>query len=79
MRGGNAPAPRERPFRESTRWLRGRLLDRLRGAPVGAWVEFPTAIGDHGPVAVAEALSAMCADGLLELDADRTRARLPIA
>jgi A/G-specific adenine glycosylase len=76
---GDAQEPRERPFRATTRWLRGRLLDRLRGAPDGAWVEFSGAIGDHGPAAVAEALSAMSADGLLELAAARTRARLPIA
>jgi A/G-specific adenine glycosylase len=79
MGRSDASAPRARPFRATTRWLRGRLLDRLRGVPDGAWVEFPAAIGDHGPTAVAEALSAMFADGLLELDAARTRARLPIA
>ena len=79
MRRSDAPAPRERPFQATTRWLRGRLLDRLRSAPDGAWVEFPAAIGDHDPAAVAKALSAMSADGLLELDAARTRARLPIA
>ena len=79
MGRSDAAAPRERPFSATTRWLRGRLLDRLRGAPDGAWVEFPAAIGDHGPAAVAEALSAMSADGLLELDAARTRARMPIA
>jgi A/G-specific adenine glycosylase len=72
--------PRTRPFPATTRWLRGRVLDRLRGAPDGAWVEFSAAIGDHGPAAVAEALSAMSGDGLVELDAGgRSRARLPIA
>lgn len=79
-RPAKARAPsREMPFRATTRWLRGRLLDRLRGEPDGAWVEFPAAIGDHGPAAVAEALLAMSADGLLELDDARSRARLPLA
>ena len=74
----DAPASREQPFRTTTRWLRGRLLDRLCDAPDGAWVDLSAPIGDHSPAAVAEALSAMSADGLLELDAARTRARLPI-
>jgi A/G-specific adenine glycosylase len=80
MGAADAHPPREKPFRATTRWLRGRLLDRLRAAPDGAWVELRVAVGDHAPAAVAEALAAMSADGLLELDAaDRSRARLPIA
>ena len=69
------PAPR---FEASSRWLRGRLLDRLRDASPGAWVALAAPIGDHDKVAVEVALAAMARDGLVELGAEPATARLPL-
>jgi A/G-specific adenine glycosylase len=74
-----APAPR-RPtprFPSTSRWLRGRILDRLRDAPDAAWVTFDAAIGTHDVDAVTLALSGLATEHLLELDGTPTRARLP--
>ncbi len=76
-------APRQsRPalrFRATTRWLRGRVLQRAREARDGEWVEFPDAIGEHRPAAVREAVQALAAEGLLEARdaAGAIEARLP--
>jgi hypothetical protein len=60
------------------RWLRGRVLDRLRDAPVDRWTTFSDDIGGHDITRIATALSALAADGLVEVDAARPlRARLP--
>ncbi len=70
-------------FQATTRWLRGRILDRLRVAPGDTWTTFDAPIGGHGPRAIATALQAMRRDGLLELQEPPgpagPRARLPIA
>jgi A/G-specific adenine glycosylase len=64
-------------FTATTRWLRGRILDRLRAAVDPAWTRLDEPIGVHDPSAVASALAALAAEGLIELDpADRRRARL---
>ena len=69
------PAPR---FPGTTRWLRGRILDRLRDAGDGAWTTFGEAIGAHSPQATAAALEAMSREGLIELrSATAPEARLP--
>jgi A/G-specific adenine glycosylase len=71
--------PARTPFALTTRWLRGRILDRLRLADDG-WTLFVDPIGDHAPAGVLAALAAMAADGLVELHAvDPARARLPLA
>jgi A/G-specific adenine glycosylase len=68
------------PFALTTRWLRGRILDRLTTASGGTWTAFIDPIGDHAPALVLAALGAMARDGLVELDAvDPARARLPLA
>ncbi len=72
------------PFPQTSRWLRGRIVDRLRSAGDGAWVEIDAPIGDHDANAVKIAVETLARDGLLETDgattADgRIRARLPIA
>jgi hypothetical protein len=69
------------PFERSSRWLRGRILDRLRDAPDQAWTELDGAIGTHDAEAVAAALASMARDGLVELagDGQRPSARLPTA
>jgi A/G-specific adenine glycosylase len=81
-------APRKRPptirFAATNRWLRGRILDRLRAAPDGDWVALDAAIGTHDLPQVRAAADAMAADGVLEIRTARgpdstLRARLPLA
>jgi A/G-specific adenine glycosylase len=72
---------RAAPFVTTNRWLRGRILDRLRGAPERAWTTFDEPLGTHDSAAVDLALDALAADGMVELDATHTtggprRARL---
>ncbi len=70
-------------FASTSRWLRGRIVDRLRTAPDGAWIAFAGPIGRHDEAAVMTALTALAAEGLIELDQRSTaavpgqRARLP--
>jgi A/G-specific adenine glycosylase len=64
------------PFPATTRWLRGRILDRLRDGPDGAWVRFDEAIGTHAHQAVVAELGRMSADGLLEVGPRAGDARL---
>jgi A/G-specific adenine glycosylase len=72
-----APEP---AFASTNRWLRGRIVDRLRAADDGAWVAVAAPIGEHDAVAVDRALRALARDGLVELDAaDARRARLATA
>ena len=67
-------------FASTTRWLRGRIVDRLRAAPDGAWTEVDAPIGSHDAIAVGAALEALARDGLVELDGgERRRARLATA
>ncbi|HET9519987.1 MAG TPA: A/G-specific adenine glycosylase [Candidatus Limnocylindrales bacterium] len=74
-RSGTEAAP---AFRTSSRWLRGRILDRLRDVAPPGWDRFDGAIGEHGDEVVLGALVALAAEGLAELDpADPRLARLP--
>jgi A/G-specific adenine glycosylase len=69
-----------RPFRQTMRWLRGRVLERLRTAD--GWVVFDGPIGDHDLSVVRAALVALSSEGLVELEARQSEqflARLPIA
>jgi A/G-specific adenine glycosylase len=67
------------PFRSSSRWLRGRILDRLREVDGSEWLDLDAPIGDHDRVAVIRALELLGAEGLVELDPDSAvRARLPL-
>jgi A/G-specific adenine glycosylase len=77
-RGGTAtPAV---PFMSTTRWLRGRILDRLRAAEDGTWVAFPGEVGTHDGAAVEAALVALAHEGMIELhSADPPAARLATA
>jgi A/G-specific adenine glycosylase len=77
--GRRSPSP---PFPSTTRWLRGRILDRLRAAPDEAWVELDAPIGAHDLDRVRAAAIAMASDGLVELEdrgASAVRARLATA
>jgi A/G-specific adenine glycosylase len=71
------------PFPSTNRWLRGRILDRLRAAPDGEWVQLDGSIGVHDLGRVLAAANAMAADGVVELGPDDPgagiRARLPLA
>jgi A/G-specific adenine glycosylase len=66
-------------FETTNRWLRGRVLERARSAPDGAWVAYPEGIGGHGVGAVREAVLSLGSDGLVEVreHADHLEARLP--
>ncbi len=65
---GRASAAREGavPFRSSNRWLRGRIVDRLRDLPDGEWARLSGPIGEHPPAAVESALEGLARDGLVE-------------
>jgi A/G-specific adenine glycosylase len=54
-------------FAATSRWLRGRIVDRLRSAPDGEWTQIEGPIGEHDATAVSTALAALAADGLIEL------------
>lgn len=84
------PGERARPRREAqsfattTRWLRGRIVDRLRAVRDGGWTTFDGPIGAHDLAAVAAALVTLGREGLIDLrPADAASgawlARLPIA
>ncbi len=68
------------PFPATRRWLRGRIVDRLRAATGTSWSRVEAPIGDHGAAAVRASLAALARDGVVELDAtDPDRARLATA
>jgi A/G-specific adenine glycosylase len=58
------------PFTSTVRWLRGRILDRLRAAPDAAWVTVVGPIGDHDNAAIRSAADDMTRDGLVEVAPD---------
>ncbi|HEX7472249.1 MAG TPA: hypothetical protein VF323_04140, partial [Candidatus Limnocylindrales bacterium] len=62
-------AARERPaaFATTRRWLRGRILDRLRETAGESWATFDGPIGEHDPVAVEAALRTLATEGMIEL------------
>jgi A/G-specific adenine glycosylase len=87
--GGSRDAPRRRAaarsvvrstaFPSTTRWLRGRILDRLRAAEGVDWHRLDAPIGDHDASRVAESLRTLAVDGLVELHPDSSlTARLPL-
>ena len=59
---------RATPFTATTRWLRGRIVDRLRAAPGSEWSIIESGIGDHDLAAVRSAIAALVRDGVIELD-----------
>ena len=61
------------PFATTTRWVRGRIIDRLRDAPAGQWTVLDGGIGAHDAAAVEGAIGALERDGLLERHGDDPR------
>ncbi|HEX9549555.1 MAG TPA: hypothetical protein VF971_00530 [Candidatus Limnocylindrales bacterium] len=81
-RRGDAAAAREpvAPFRSTSRWLRGRILDALRDAPGDAWASVSPPLGSHDGPALEAALSGLAREGLAERHpSDPWLARLPQA
>jgi A/G-specific adenine glycosylase len=75
--GSRRPRPVAAPtFPSTTRWLRGRILDRLRDAPDGAWVSFTGPLGEHSQEAVLLQIAGLGRDGLLELGSRPGHCRL---
>lgn len=53
-------------FASTNRWLRGRILDRLRAVADDGWLTIDAAIGSHDTERVRAAASAMAGEGLIE-------------
>jgi A/G-specific adenine glycosylase len=74
-RGARATREASAPFHTTNRWLRGRIMTRLRAEPGAGWAEIQVPLGSHGAGAIDDALAGLARDGLIELDAGG-RARL---
>jgi hypothetical protein len=78
-----ATGERPLPFERSSRWLRGRILDRLREVEGSGWATFDGPLGSHDRSAVLATVRILAREGLAELDRDAApaplRARLPLA
>ena len=66
----------EPAFELTTRWLRGRIIARLRSLDGDAWGRLPATIGAHGSEEVESAVVALQREGLLERRPDGA-VRLP--
>jgi A/G-specific adenine glycosylase len=64
------------PFEQTSRWLRGRIVERLRALNDDAWTRLPAVIGSHDEQAVVSAIAGLEQDGLLERSPDGS-VRLP--
>ncbi len=62
-------------FPATSRWLRGRLVALLTGAPAGTWVELPRSLGEHDADAIARAALGLERDGIFELNERSARIR----
>jgi A/G-specific adenine glycosylase len=74
--GRDGQATAAMPFEQTTRWLRGRIVDQLRGLEDGAWGRLAPAIGGHAETAIRAAVAGLERDGLLERHPDGS-VRLP--
>jgi A/G-specific adenine glycosylase len=73
---GDGRGPTRPSFPQTRRWLRGRIVARLRETRPGRWQQLGGPLGAHSAEAVQEALLALERDGLVERDA-AGRVRLP--
>jgi A/G-specific adenine glycosylase len=79
LRSPSPSRPPAVPFPGTTRWLRGRIVDRLRAENGATWLMIEAPIGEHGTTAVRSALAALARDGVVERDpVDPDRARLAL-
>ncbi len=63
-------------FERSSRWLRGRIVERLRALDGGDWTRLPATLGGHDESAISAAVEGLEQDGLLERRPDGS-VRLP--
>jgi A/G-specific adenine glycosylase len=79
VRSATRARVRATPFPATSRWLRGRIIDRLREADGADWLELAVPIGVHDRSAVALTLGLLEADGLVERHPESAlMARLPL-
>ncbi len=71
-----APAGSTVPFERTSRWLRGRIIERLRELDDDAWTSLPASLGGHDAAAIDAAVVGLERDGLLERRSDGA-VRLP--
>jgi A/G-specific adenine glycosylase len=64
------------PFEQTTRWLRGRIVQHLRRFDDGHWSRLPSTLGAHDAAAISAAVAGLERDGLLERHPDGS-VRLP--
>lgn len=76
VRGRRARPAAAVAFESTSRWLRGRIVERLRDVDHGAWTRMPEALGSHDAAAIASAVDALVRDGLVERRSDGAM-RLP--
>ena len=63
-------------FEQTSRWLRGRIVEQLRAVDDEAWTRLPAVIGDHDREAIGVAVAGLERDGLIERNPDGS-VRLP--
>ena len=71
---GTSIRPTTLPFPDTSRWLRGQIVARLRASVADDWVAIEAPIGSHDAAAVRTAMIGLARDGLVELDGARTGA-----
>jgi len=77
--GRTAARESEAPFKSTSRWLRGRILDALRDAPADGWARLDAPLGEHDTPALQLALASLAREGLAERHpSDPRLARLPL-
>jgi hypothetical protein len=59
----------------TSRWLRGRLVAAVAGAPAGTWVTLPERLGHHDADAIHVAAQGLEREGFFEVQAGQARVR----
>jgi A/G-specific adenine glycosylase len=63
------------PFALTSRWLRGRLVAAVAGAPAGTWVALPERLGHHDADAIHLAARGLEREGFLDVRGGQARVR----